>query len=223
MCGRFTLTSSRQALHDLFPLFDIPEFQANYNVAPTQTVLAARIPADTGKGEVVGLRWGLVPHWADDPALGNRLINARAETVAGKPAFRDAFRRRRCLVLADGFHEWQKQGRRKQPYYFRLHDGKPFAFAGLWDHWERDGEVIDSCTILTTEANELVKSVHERMPLILAPAVFGRWLDPQTQKGPELEALLRPFPAEAMTASPVGLHVNNARHNDASCVLPLVT
>jgi putative SOS response-associated peptidase YedK len=221
MCGRFTMTASREALTNLFPLFDIPDVAPSYNVAPTQTVLAVRVPAGRDKPALAALRWGLVPGWADDPAIGSRLINARAETVAEKPAFRSAFRQRRCLVLADGFYEWQKVGRQKQPYLFRLRDGAPFAFAGLWEHWERDGRALDSCTILTTEANELVKPLHERMPVLLAPADFDRWLDPKGAKGPELQALLRPYPAEAMSAYPVSSHVNNARHNDADCVAPL--
>jgi putative SOS response-associated peptidase YedK len=221
MCGRFTLTASREVLRDLFPLFDIPDVTPSYNVAPTQTVLAVRVPAGRDKPELAALKWGLVPGWADDPAIGNRLINARAETVAEKPAFRSAFRQRRCLVLADGFYEWQKVGRQKQPYLFRLQGGAPFAFAGLWEHWERDGRAIDSCTVRTTSANELVKPLHERMPVILAPADFARWLDPKPATGPELQALLRPYPAEAMTAYPVSPQVNNARHNDAECVAPL--
>jgi putative SOS response-associated peptidase YedK len=221
MCGRFTLTDPREALASLFPLLDLPDVTPNYNVAPTQAVLAVRVPAGRDKPEPAALKWGLVPSWADDPAIGNRLINARAETVAEKPAFRSAFRQRRCLVLADGFYEWQKVGRTKQPYRFRLRDGAPFAFAGLWEHWERDGRALDSCTVLTTEANALVKPLHERMPVILAPADFDRWLDPKAAKGPELQALLRPYPAEAMAAYPVDPRVNNARHNDAECVAPL--
>jgi putative SOS response-associated peptidase YedK len=221
MCGRFTLTAPREVLRELFPLFDIPEVTPSYNVAPTQTVLAVRVPAGRDRPEPVLLKWGLVPGWADDPAIGNRLINARAETVAEKPAFRSAFRQRRCLVLADGFYEWQKVGGKKQPYLFRLQGGAPFAFAGLWEHWERDGRAIDSCTVLTTSANELVKPLHERMPVILAPADFDRWLDPKPATGPELQGLLRPYPAEAMTAYPVATRVNNARHNDADCVAPL--
>src|SRR5438067_9513452 len=157
MCGRFTLTAPREALTSLFPLFDIPDVTPSYNVAPTQAVLAVRVPAGRDKPELAALKWGLVPGWADDPAIGNRLINARAETAAEKPAFRSAFRQRRCLVLADGFYEWQQIGGKKQPYLFRLRDGAPFAFAGLWEHWEKGGRALDSCTVLTTGANDLVK------------------------------------------------------------------
>src|SRR5262249_5953465 len=161
----FSLTSPRQALRELFPLFDLPDLPPRYNVAPTQAVLAVRVPAETCESEAVVLRWGLVPRWAGSLAGGNRIINARAATVADKPPLRDAFKRRRCRVLADGFFEWQKVGRHRQPHYFRLGDARPFAFAGLWDHWGRDGEAVESCTIFTTEANELVKPVHARMPV----------------------------------------------------------
>src|SRR5207245_756915 len=148
--------------------------------------------------ELANLRWGLVPSWADDPDIGYRMINARAETVADKPAFRAAFRQRRCLLLADGFYEWKPVGKHKQPYHFRLRDGKPFAFAGLWEHWEGDDKRIESFTILTTTANEVVKPVHERMPVLLAPKDFERWLDPKKAGGPALLELLRPYPPELM-------------------------
>jgi putative SOS response-associated peptidase YedK len=222
MCGRFTLTAVRETLKQVFPLFDLADLAPRYNIAPTQLVLAVRLTPGEDAQELAELRWGLVPSWADDPKIGNRMINARAETAASLPAFRSAFRRRRCLVAADGFYEWQKLDKRtKQPYYFRLAGGRPFAFAGLWEHWEKDGEVIDSCTLLTTQANELVKPVHERMPVMLAPADFERWLDPRRQTYDDLEALLRPFPAEQMTAYAVGSHVNNSRHDDAECIAPL--
>jgi putative SOS response-associated peptidase YedK len=221
MCGRFSITDPRLALRDLFPLFDSFDVTPNYNVAPTQAVLAVRIPAGGDEPEPALLKWGLVPSWAGDPSVGYRMINARAETAADKPSFRSAFRQRRCLILADGFFEWAKVGKNKQPYLFRLPGGRPFAFAGLWEHWERDGRAIDSCTILTTDANELVQPVHDRMPVILAPADFDRWLDPKAVNGPDLQALLRPYPAEAMAAYPVSTHVNNPKHNDAACVAPL--
>src|SRR5438067_3297187 len=167
MCGRFTLTAPREALTSLFPLFDIPDVTPSYNVAPTQAVLAVRVPAGRDKPELAALKWGLVPGWADDPAIGNRLINARAETVAEKPAFRAAFRQRRCLVLADGFFEWQKVNGRKQPYYFGLRRGEPFAFAGLWERWDKGEIPLETCTLLTTEANTLLRPLHDRMPVIL--------------------------------------------------------
>lgn len=213
------MTASREALTELFPLFDLPaEVAPRYNVAPTQGVLAARVTPGDGKSEIVTLKWGLVPFWADGPAIGNRMINARAETAPNKPAFRAAFRQRHCLILADGFYEWKPAGKHKQPYLFRLRDGGPFAFAGLWERWARDDEVVESCTILTTAANDLVRPVHERMPVIVAPADFDAWLDSKSPRGREV---LRPYPAEAMTALPVGTRVNNARFDDAGCVAPL--
>src|SRR5262249_6524476 len=157
---------------------------------------------------------GLIPSWAEDKKIGNQLINARAETVATKPAFRSAYRKRRCLVLADGFYEWQKTDGKKQPYYFQLSDGHPFGFAGLWEHWEHEGELIESCTIVTTEANDLLRSIHNRMPVILHAADYERWLDPGNQTATGLAELLRPFPAEEMQARPVSLHVNNPRNED---------
>src|SRR5262245_45113900 len=203
MCGRFVLTAPREAVKAFLPLFDLPDVAPNYNVAPTQTVLAVRVPTGGAEPAAALLKWGLVPSWADDPAIGYRMINARSETVAEKPAFRSAFSQRRCLILADGFFEWAKLGKRKQPYLFRLQSGRLFAFAGLWEHWQRDGRALDSCTILTTEPNDLVKPLHDRMPVILAPADFGLWLDPKAAKGEDLQALLRPYRAEAMTAYPV--------------------
>jgi putative SOS response-associated peptidase YedK len=151
MCGRFTLRTSRQAVADFFGLADVPDLPARFNIAPTQPVPAVRVsPAHEGR-ELALLRWGLIPSWAADPSIGNRMINARADTAATKPAFRKAFRQRRCLVVADGFYEWKKLNGKKQPYYIRLQDGQPFAFAGLGEHWERGSESVESCTIPTTD------------------------------------------------------------------------
>jgi putative SOS response-associated peptidase YedK len=220
MCGRFTLAASPRALQELFPLFDLADLEPRYNVAPTQPVLAVRAGAD-GQPELARLRWGLVPGWADDPSIGNRLINARAETAAEKPAFRTAFRRRRCLVLADGFYEWQKLDGRKQPYYFRMRQGEPFAFAGLWERWEKGGEPLETCTLLTTDANEVVRPVHDRMPVILPRTAFGEWLDGSVQAVPELQAILRPYPGAEMVGYPISARVNNPRNEGAMCVAPL--
>jgi len=171
---------------------------------------------------LVWLRWGLIPSWASDPAIGNRMINARAETAPDKPAFRAAFRRRRCLVAADGFYEWQRSGRGKQPYFFRTRDDRLFAFAGLWESWEgADHLAIESCTILTTEAGEPVLPIHDRMPVILAPGDYDRWLDPAVQRPDALRPLLRPYPPEAMMGSAVGPHVNNPIHDDPRCIEPI--
>ncbi len=163
---------------------------------------------------------GLTP--VKDAAIRNQLINAQAETVATKPAFRAAFRKRRCLILADGFYEWKKENRHKQPFHIRLHDGRPFAFAGLWEHWEgREGAAIDSCTILTTTPNDLLRPLHHRMAVILAPEDYGLWVDPAIQEADRLQPLLRPNPAEMMTAFPVSTRVNNPAHDGPDCIAPL--
>jgi putative SOS response-associated peptidase YedK len=219
MCGRFVRKTPITVLARDF-LF--PEHQTEaaprFNIAPTQTVAAVRAADNPMKRELAWLRWGLIPSWADDPKIGYRLINARAETAATKPSFRSAFRQRRCLIPADGFYEWQKSDGKKQPHFFHLKDDKPFAFAGLWEHWEREGEIIESCTILTTEANELLRAVHDRMPVILGTSDHDRWLDPAVQKAEMIEPLLRPYPAEAMTSYPVSTQVNNPRNENPKCL-----
>jgi putative SOS response-associated peptidase YedK len=220
MCGRFTLTTPMPVLAELFLFPEAATPEPRYNIAPTQAVATVRALAGIDKRELAFLRWGLVPSWADDLAIGNRLINARSETVAAKPSFRSAFKCRRCLVLADGFYEWQKLGTRKQPFYFRLRDGKPFAFAGLWERWEKAGAPVESCTILTTEANDVLRPVHERMPVILGPKDYDLWLDPSPQKPELLQALLRPYPPGEMTGFPVSPLVNNPRNNSSRCIEP---
>jgi putative SOS response-associated peptidase YedK len=220
MCGRFV---RRTPVTDLARFFHFPDGAPEpprYNIAPTQLVAAVRAPVRVQERELAWLRWGLIPSWADDPKIGYRLINARADTAATKPSFRSAFRQRRCVIPADGFYEWQKTDGKKLPHYFHMRDGKPFAFAGLWDHWEREGEVIESCTILTTEANALLRVIHDRMPVILAPADYDAWLDAATQKPEQIQPFLRPFPAEAMTSHPVSLLVNNPKNESPKCVEP---
>ena len=168
------------------------------------------------------MRWGLIPSWATDPAIGNRLANARSESVLEKPAFRAAMRRRRCLIPADGFYEWKKNGRNKQPYLIGLRDGRLFAFAGLWEAWEgADHSYVESCTILTTTPNELMAPIHDRMPVILPAEAYGPWLDPAVPPA-EVLAWLRPLPADQMTAYPVSTLVNNPRNDRPECVAPLV-
>ena len=172
--------------------------------------------------EFRNLRWGLIPSWAKDPAMGSRMINARSETVASKPAYRSAFRERRCLILADGFYEWRPVDKGKQPYYIALQSGDPFAFAGLWERWEGpDGTVLETCTLLTTEPNDLVRPIHDRMPVILAETNYHLWLDTSVEKPDALKPLLGPYPADTMEAFPVGLQVNNPRNDEPSCVDPL--
>ncbi len=221
MCGRFTLTASAEALKEVFPLFDGADVRPRYNIAPSQPVLAVRRTTATPRPEFVRLRWGLVPPWAEEVKIGYRLINARAETAADKPAFRSAFRRRRCLILADGFYEWQKLDHGKQPYCIRLSQARPFAFAGLWERWDKDGQSLESCTILTTEANELMRPLHQRMPVILDPADFDNWLDPVPSQPGSLQRLLRPFPSADMIAFPVSTLVNNPANDRPDCQTPL--
>lgn len=200
------------------------EHAPRYNIAPSQGILAVRAAPDGGDGarEAAVLRWGLVPSWAKDPDIGNRMINARAETVAEKPSFRAAFRRRRCLVPATGFYEWRAASGPKQPYTIGMADGGPFAMAGLWEHWtEPDGAAVETCAILTTEANELLRPIHARMPVIVAPSDFDLWLDPALAMPELLAPLLRPFDAAAMAAHPVSRHVNNVRNDDPACLEPV--
>jgi len=202
---------------ELFGLVETLDVGLRYNVAPTQQVVAVRRHPDAENRKLVLLRWGLIPHWADDPSIGNRMINARAETVAGKPAFRQAFKKRRCLVVADGFYEWKKTDGKKQPYYIRLKDDRPFGFAGLWERWSREGEEIQSCTIITPEPNELMKTIHNRMPVIVQPNDHDRWLDPEFEDRKSLQQILRRYPADLLEAYPVNTLVNNPRNDAPGC------
>jgi len=220
VCGRYTLKAPREAIAEAFDLADVPELLPRYNIAPTQPVPVVRLDRASGEREIALLQWGLIPSWADDPAIGHRLINARAETVAEKTTFHTPFQKRRCLVVADGFYEWAEVNGAKQPHYFQLKDGSPFAFAGLWERWSKGEKPIESCTLLTTEANDVVSLVHDRMPIILELKNYGGWLDPQRQRLEDVSAILRPFPAERMVAYPVGRWVNDPRHDDPRCVEP---
>jgi len=205
-------------------LFEVPELPPRYNIAPSQPVAVVRRRPQSGddQRQLVLMRWGLIPSWATDPAIGNRLANARSESVLEKPAFRAAMRRRRCLIPADGFYEWKKNGRNKQPYLIGLRDGRLFAFAGLWEAWEgADHSYVESCTILTTTPNELMAPIHDRMPVILPAEAYGPWLDPAVPPA-EVLAWLRPLPADQMTAYPVSTLVNNPRNDRPECVAPLV-
>ncbi len=206
-----------------FTLFELPPFAPRFNVAPSQPIAIVRLATDEPRREWAWLRWGLVPSWAKDAAIGNRMINARAETAAEKPAFRVAMKRRRCLVAADGFYEWQKQGtgRRKQPYFIHMADDRPFAFAGLWESWEGAGNShLESCTILTTEANELMRPIHHRMPVILSPCDYEAWLDVACVECGQLAHRLRPFPGDAMRADPIGTYVNRPDNEGPQCIEP---
>ena len=220
MCGRFTLSQTAEALAQTFHV-QIPDFEPQYNIAPTQMVLAVLYNPETKKRTLKQLRWGLIPSWAKDPGMGAKLINARAETVAEKPAFRSAIKQRRCLIVADGFYEWQQQAGKKQPFYFRLQNGQAFGFAGLWEHWKSSETQISSCTILTTWSNELLQPIHDRMPVILKQQDYDLWLDPQVQTPEPLQQLLHPYPTEAMTAYPVSTIVNSPKHNTPECIMPI--
>jgi len=222
MCGRFTLTVNPAELKDTFSDYNFPAmFAPRFNIAPTQPVLA--IPNDD-KFTADFFIWGLIPMWAKDPEIGNRLINARGETLAEKPSFRGSYRHKRCLILADGFYEWKAFGGRKTktPYYIHMQDRKPFALAGLWDHWESpDGSSIKSCTIITTTPNELMGAIHDRMPVILHSRDYAKWLDPSPQTPENLQPLIKPFPADAMTAYPVSTLVNKATSDVPEMVVPV--
>jgi putative SOS response-associated peptidase YedK len=218
-----------EAVRRVFGFAERPNLAPRVNIAPSQEVAAVRLgPGEAGRGgrHFVWLRWGLVPSWAKDPGIGNRMINARAETVAEKPAFRAAFRARRCLLLADGFYEWKTESGRKQPYRITLADAGPFAFAGLWERWAdpqggaRGGATIESCTIITTVANPRLKAIHPRMPVILDPAAVEPWLDPETP-GAEARALLRPYPAEALIHYRVSPRLNSPANDDPALIEPL--
>jgi len=217
MCGRYALTSPPEVIAQRFNLLWVPEFSARYNVAPTQMIPVVR---ETEQGRALALlKWGLIPFWAKDPSMGVKLINARAETLAIKPAFRSAYRRRHCLIPADAFYEWKPIAGRKQPYCIRMADQAPFAMAGLWEHWvDPSGQTVESCTIITTDANALVVELHERMPVILAQGDYGAWLN---AGDPNAQHLLKPFPPEQMSAYPVTLRVNNVKNDDAACIAPL--
>jgi putative SOS response-associated peptidase YedK len=219
MCGRFTLRAAASVIAEQFGPFEMPPFAARFNIAPTQPVAIVR-PTAAGSGrELAWLRWGLVPAWAKDPAIGARLINARAETAAEKPAFRAAMRTRRCLVVADGFYEWQRTGRAKQAYLFQLRGGRPFAFAGLWETWRRpDNSPLETCTLLTTDANELVRPIHDRMPAILPPAAYQAWLDAAVENPSKLAPLFMPYPSGEMQAQAVGNFVNSPAHDSPRCI-----
>ncbi|NEP15595.1 MAG: SOS response-associated peptidase [Leptolyngbya sp. SIO4C1] len=219
MCGRFTQTQSSEAIAAAFQLQTVPQSQPRYNIAPSQPVAAAI--QTNHRREYRIFQWGLVPSWAKDPSIGNRLINARAETAAEKPSFRNAFKRRRCLIIADGFYEWQrgKGVQQKQPYYIQLKDRSLFSFAGLWEQWERgDGSYLETCTILTTEPNSLLQPIHNRMPVILPPQTYDTWLDPRLQGGRQVQRLLLPYAADAMQAYPVSTLINNPRNEDPACI-----
>ena len=221
MCGRFTLTVDPAQAQENFSNYTFPEkFAPRFNIAPTQPILA--IPNDE-KFTADFFIWGLIPMWAKDPNIGNRLINARAETLAEKPAFRGSLKYKRCLILADGFYEWKSADGKKSktPFFIHMKDRKPFAFAGLWDSWNSpEGSQLKTCTIITTEPNELMSLLHNRMPVILHPRDYDKWLDPSPQTPDQLTPLLKPFPANMMDAYPVTPLVNKPANDIPELVVP---
>jgi putative SOS response-associated peptidase YedK len=209
MCGRYAFFSPAEAVKRVFALDDVPELEPRYNVAPTQDVAAVRT-GEEGARAFSMLHWGLVPKWAKERAIGNRMINARSETLSEKPSFREAFKKRRCLVLADGWYEWQVAAGGKQPWFIRSKDARPFAFAGLWERWKdpANGSTLESCTIVTTDAAESIRKIHERMPVVLEEADWDRWMDTAFSDTGMLSELLKPCDPKTLEAWPVSRQVN---------------
>lgn len=222
MCGRFTLRTplSVLATQFQFDLDNATQFTPRYNIAPTQDVAAVRLV--DGKRQLAMLRWGLIPSWAKDTKIASSTINARADTVATKPSFRTAYKKRRCLVLADGYYEWLRVGKSKQPYLYEVDGGKPFALAGLWEQWwgtgDKESPPLETCSLITTDANKLAQEVHDRMPVILDPVDYDAWLNPEAG---DVAYILAPFDADRMTAKPVSTYVNNARNQGPDCIEPV--
>jgi putative SOS response-associated peptidase YedK len=221
MCGRFVRYTPVERFAELFQAHGTVAAQASYNIAPSSRILVARNTPD-GQRELALLKWGLVPAWSDEPKTAYSTINARAETVAEKPAYRSAFRHRRCLIAADGFYEWHPQpDGHKQPYFIHLANDEPFAFAGIWEHWERDGKMLESCSIIVTAANEWMQPIHDRMPVILPPDAYAAWLDPGITDPERLQLWLRPYPAAMMARHPVSTFVNSPRHEGPDLLQPV--
>ena len=223
MCGRFAFYSPREAVARLFGVADAPEVEPRYNIAPTQFVATVREAG--GPRAVAMLYWGLVPFWAKEQSIGARMINARSETLGEKPSFRNAFKRRRCLVLADGYYEWQRSGAIKQPYFISFEDGEPFGMAGLWERWRDPAtdETLESCCIVTTSPSAAVAHVHDRMPVIVPPARYAEWLDPDNAATDRLADLLVPCELPGLAARPVSRRVNDARNQGAELLEPVGT
>ena len=224
MCGRYTLSSPSDDIALLFDLPELPSLPPRYNLAPTQEAAVVRVTQPGGPRQLDLLRWGFIPFWAKEASIGNRMINARAESVAEKPAFKWSFQKKRCLVVADGFYEWKKEGKLKQPFLIHRQDGKPFAFAGLWSTWRdpQKAEPVETFTILTTDANDLMRPLHDRMPVIVDAEKFDLWLDPRVEDAMKLLPLLVPHGAEGFEAFPVSRAVNSPAHDEPDCIEPLV-
>jgi len=223
MCGRYRLSRRKEVLAEHFETdFDDLEWEPRYNIAPTQLVPVIRRLADSPVRQAAIMRWGLIPSWASDSNVGARTINARSESAASKPSFREPLRKQRCLVLADAFYEWRRSGKDKQPFCFEVENGAVFAFAGLWDRWrDPNGRFVESCTILTTIPNELLAGVHDRMPAILSAELYDRWLDPTMQDMSRVLAMLRPYDSNRMRRYTVGKQVNVMANDDPACSVPV--
>jgi putative SOS response-associated peptidase YedK len=219
MCGRFTLTADPEEIQAAYGLSAQPaDLTPRYNIAPGQHVA---VVANNAERTLELFKWGLIPAWAKDPKIGYRMINARGETLAEKPSFRAALKKRRCLILADGFFEWKREGKVKTPMYIQLKDGRPFAFAGLWEVWKSpEGSLIRTCTIITTTPNALVEKIHDRMPVILPPKAYELWLTPDELPSEKTLPLMKPFAASQMKAVAVSPLVNNAKVDTPECVVP---
>jgi putative SOS response-associated peptidase YedK len=223
MCGRYRLSRRKQIVEEHFDtVSDEPDWIPRYNIAPTQPIPVIRQNPKEPRRELSLMRWGLIPLWSKDMSGAAMMINARAETAATKPAFRDPLADRRCLIPADGFYEWKRTGKAKQPYCFEINDGALFAFAGLWDRWkDPSGQWVKSCSILTTTANAVTSAIHDRMPVILDPADYDLWLDPGMNNADAVADLLKPFDAHKMRSSPVSNRVNHVINDDESCSTPV--
>lgn len=229
MCGRYTLATYQEQLAEEFELVETKLLQPRFNIAPTQEAPVVRVLDDKSRRQLDYLYWGLIPHWAKERSIGHRMINARSEEAATKPSFRTPLRKQRCLVPCTGFYEWKQldrgtgRGRRKQPYFIRRRDERVFAFAGLWEQWQGpDGARIGSYTILTTEPNELIRPLHNRMPVIICPDDYELWLNPEFQDVDRLKPLLRPCPTDELVAYVVSTQVNNPAQDDPSCIKAIV-
>ena len=224
MCGRFVLAVDPADLEASFVGVELPPagaMQPRYNIAPTQPVA---VITNSAERKLEFFNWGLIPSWAKDPKIGNRMINARAETLAEKPSFRAAYKRRRCLIPTNGFYEWQRHpdSKTKTPMFISLTSGKPFAFAGLWESWHSsEGDLVLSCTIITTTPNELMEPIHNRMPAILSAEAYDVWLAPGEQSGVKMQSLLAPYPAAEMQAYAISTFVNSPRNDSPECILPV--
>ena len=222
MCGRYRLSRRKQLIQEYFDTTDEVDWEPRYNIAPSQSVGIIRQDREKPERRFSLARWGLIPYWAKDSSIGNKLINARSETVGSKPAFREAFENRRCLIPADGFYEWKRIVNGKQPFHFGLRDDSLFTFAGLWDQWkDASGQAVESCSILTTTPNALLADVHDRMPVILSPEHYDLWLDPGFKRTESLKGMLSPFDATLMKRYPVSTRVNFVKNDDPECAAAL--